>query len=107
MNSQTLDDNDLFIRSDIEFHRELAEIPDNPIFMAVHVALLDWLIAARPTVAQDVLHAHNNVSYQQHIEIYNAIQARDPDAADAALKAHLKSVFASYYPAPRKRSAKK
>jgi DNA-binding FadR family transcriptional regulator len=85
----------------------LAEIPDNPIFMAVHVALLDWLIAARPTVPQDVLHSHNNVSYQQHIEIYDAIKAHDPDAADSALKVHLKSVFASYYPTARKRNSKK
>jgi DNA-binding FadR family transcriptional regulator len=107
MNNQALDDNELFIRSDIEFHRELAEIPDNPIFMAVHVALLDWLIAARPTVPQDVLHSHNNVSYQQHIEIYDAIKAHDPDAADSALKVHLKSVFASYYPTARKRNSKK
>jgi hypothetical protein len=50
INSQSLDDNALFIRSDVEFHRVLAEIPGNPIFMAIHVALLDWLIAARPTV---------------------------------------------------------
>ena len=41
------DDNTLFIRSDVDFHRVLAEIPGNPIFNAIHVALLDWLIAAR------------------------------------------------------------
>ena len=107
MNSQSLDDNDLFIRSDIEFHRELAEIPANPIFMVVHVALLDWLIAARPSVPQEELHAHNNVSYQQHIDIFRAIEARDPDAADAALKTHLKSVFAAYYASSAKRGSKK
>ncbi|MCE9870462.1 transcriptional regulator NanR [Hafnia alvei] len=101
MNSQSLDDNDLFIRSDIEFHRELAEIPGNPIFMVIHVALLDWLIAARPTVSLAELHAHNNISYQQHIEIYQAICKRDPDAADNALKSHLNSVFAAYYPAKK------
>lgn len=32
LNSQSLDDNALFIRSDVEFHRVLAEIPNNPIF---------------------------------------------------------------------------
>ena len=61
------------------------------------MALLDWLIAARPTVSLAELHAHNNVSYQQHIEIYKAICARQPDAADKALKSHLNSVFAAYY----------
>ncbi|XNM86576.1 transcriptional regulator NanR [Escherichia coli] len=51
-----------------------AEIPGNPIFMAIHVALLDWLIAARPTVTDQALHEHNNVSYQQHIAIVDAIR---------------------------------
>ncbi len=77
INSQSLDDNALFIRSDVEFHRVLAEIPGNPIFMAIHVALLDWLIAARPSVPDRELHEHNNVSYQQHIVIVDAIRQRD------------------------------
>ncbi|WP_431225092.1 transcriptional regulator NanR [Serratia sp. L9] len=95
LNSQSLDNNALFIRSDIEFHRVLAEIPGNPIFMAIHVALLDWLIAARPEVQAKELHEHNDLSYQQHIEIVNAIRNRDPNAADSALRAHLESVFAT------------
>ncbi len=75
INSQSLDNNAAFIRSDVDLHRVLAEIPGNPIFMAIHVALLDWLIAARPTVADQALHEHNNVSYQQHIAIVDAILA--------------------------------
>ena len=97
LNSQSLDDNALFIRSDVEFHRVLAEIPGNPIFLTIHVALLDWLIAARPTVPEKELHQHNNLSYQQHIEIVNAIRQRDPDAADRALHVHLNSVFATWH----------
>ncbi len=95
INSQSLDDNALFIRSDVEFHRVLAEIPGNPIFMAIHVALLDWLIAARPTVPERELHEHNSVSYQQHIAIVDAIRRRDPDEADRALQTHLNSVSAT------------
>ncbi len=97
INSQSLDDNALFIRSDVEFHRVLAEIPGNPIFMAIHVALLDWLIAARPSVPDRELHEHNNVSYQQHIVIVDAIHKRDPDKADSALKTHLNSVSATWH----------
>ncbi len=95
INSQSLDDNALFIRSDVEFHRVLAEIPGNPIFMAIHVALLDWLIAARPSVPDRELHEHNNLSYQQHIVIVDAIRQRDPDKADRALQTHLNSVSAT------------
>lgn len=97
INSQSLDDNALFIRSDVDFHRVLAEIPGNPIFMAIHVALLDWLIAARPKVADKELHHHNSVSYQQHIAIVDAIRRRDPEEADRALQAHLNSVSASWH----------
>lgn len=97
INSQSLDDNALFIRSDVEFHRVLAEIPGNPIFMAIHVALLDWLIAARPSVPERELHEHNNVSYQQHIVIVDAIRQRDPDKADRALQTHLNSVSATWH----------
>ena len=109
INSQSLDDNALFIRSDVEFHRVLAEIPGNPIFMAIHVALLDWLIAARPKVPERELHEHNSVSYQQHIAIVDAIRRRDPDEADRALQTHLNSVSATWHAfgqkaQPRKRS---
>lgn len=97
INSQSLDDSALFIRSDVEFHRVLAEIPGNPIFMAIHVALLDWLIAARPSVPDRELHEHNNVSYQQHIVIVDAIRQRDPDKADRALQTHLNSVSATWH----------
>ncbi|MBB1202496.1 transcriptional regulator NanR [Enterobacteriaceae bacterium 89] len=97
INSQSLNDNTLFIRSDVDFHRVLAGIPGNPIFMAVHVALLDWLIAARPKVPDAELYQHNNVSYQQHIAIVDAIRRRDPDEADRALQTHLNSVSATWH----------
>ncbi len=94
---ESLDNNAAFIRSDVDFHRVLAEIPGNPIFMAIHVALLDWLIAARPTVTDQALHEHNNVSYQQHIAIVDAIRRHDPDEADRALQSHLNSVSATWH----------
>ena len=73
----------------------------NPIFMAIHVALLDWLIAARPTVADQELYEHNNVSYQQHIAIVDAIRQRDPEEADRALQEHLNSVSATGTPSAK------
>ena len=44
INSQSLDNNAAFIRSDVDFHRVLAEIPGNPIFMAIHVACSTGLL---------------------------------------------------------------
>ncbi len=65
--------------------------------MAIHVALLDWLIAARPTVADQALHEHNNVSYQQHIAIVDATRRHDPDEADREFQSHLTSVSATWH----------
>ncbi|EOV9658331.1 transcriptional regulator NanR [Cronobacter turicensis] len=107
INRQSLADNAQFIRSDVEFHRVLAEIPGNPIFMAIHVALLDWLIAARPTVPDGELIEHNNISYQQHIAIVDAIRRRDPDEADHALQTHLNSVFATWQALGQKKKSRK
>ncbi len=98
INSKSLADNDLFVRSDIAFHRVLAEMPGNPLFLTIHIALLDWLIAARMTLSepQQVLE-HNRNSYHQHVKIYQAIARRDADGAETALKEHLRSVFSAYY----------
>ena len=106
INSQSLNDNALFIRSDVDFHRVLAEIPGNPIFNAIHVALLDWLIAARPQVPDAELYQHNEVSYRQHIAIVDAIRRRDPDEADRALQTHLNSVSATWHAFGQHSSAK-
>ncbi|WP_158694673.1 FCD domain-containing protein, partial [Cronobacter malonaticus] len=107
INRQSLADNAQFIRSDVEFHRVLAEIPGNPIFMAIHVALLDWLIAARPAVPDAELIEHNNISYQQHIAIVDAIRKREPDEADRALQTHLNSVFATWQALSQKKKSRK
>ena len=85
----------------------LAEIPGNPIFMAIHVALLDWLIAARPTVPDQELYEHNNVSYQQHIDIVEAIRQHDPDEADRALQEHLNSVSATWHALSKNKKLRK
>ena len=50
-----------------------------------------------PTVADQALHEHNNVSYQQHIAIVDAIRRHDPDEADRALQSHLNSVSATWH----------
>ena len=50
-----------------------------------------------PTVTDQALHEHNNVSYQQHIAIVDAIRRHDPDEADRALQSHLNSVSATWH----------
>jgi DNA-binding FadR family transcriptional regulator len=37
----------VFAATDVAFHRVLTEIPGNPIFLAAHEALVDWLVSQR------------------------------------------------------------
>jgi DNA-binding FadR family transcriptional regulator len=94
-NREAIGRNERFIQTDVDFHRVIAEIPENPIFLAVHEALANWVIAARPTVPDP--HLHNLKSYEGHAAIFEAIRARDGGAADWALKAHLQDAYDRFY----------
>ena len=97
-NEQSLSDNMLFVRTDVMFHRVLASIPGNPLFLTIHHALLDWLIAMRVNLTEpEEALRHNTRSYEQHVVLYDAIRRRDADGAERALQDHLSSVLAAYY----------
>ncbi len=84
-----------FKKTDTNFHRVIASIPGNPIFLAIHQALVDWVIDARPDrEGQEYL---NEKSYNDHLNIFNKIKARDVEGADAALIQHLQDSFDSIY----------
>ncbi|QWA11119.1 transcriptional regulator NanR [Sodalis ligni] len=97
-NSRALADNMLFVRTDVAFHRVLASIPGNPLFLTIHHALLDWLIAMRVGLTEpEEIIRHNSRSYEQHVTLYEAIRRHDADGAEKALQDHLSSVLAAYY----------
>lgn len=78
-----------FAITDVAFHRELTAIPGNPIFIAMHDALVDWLINQRrlPTDPE----VSNRESYEGHLAIFEAIRRRDPSGAADAMRAHLEN----------------
>lgn len=84
-----------FNRTDVGFHYVLAVIPRNPIFVALHEALVDWLTEQRtmsllnPGAAQ--------MAFDAHQRIFDAIAARDPERAEAAMRAHLLEVSDLYW----------
>lgn len=95
LNGQAINNTNQFIKTDIFFHRVIASIPGNPIFLAIHQALVDWVIDARPAVPNaKVL---NVKSHQDHIEIFNCIKNRDVEGADKKLTQHIQYVFDQYY----------
>lgn len=85
------------VRSDVAFHFVIAEIPRNPIFTTLHTALLDWLTEQRTTSAARPGAAH--AARQAHRRIFEAIAAKDPDAAEAAMRTHLREVTRYYWDA--------
>jgi GntR family transcriptional regulator, sialic acid-inducible nan operon repressor len=82
-----------FERTDVAFHYVFAVIAGNPIFTAIHAALVEWLIEQRRTTlapGEDV------VAYEAHRTIFEAVKSRDPDRAEVAMRAHLDHVARRY-----------
>lgn len=86
-NGAAIEDSDLFYQTDMDFHAVLYVIPSNPVLTALHKAYVNWL---RPKWSQmPRLPERNRENHLAHKAIFEAIQMRDPDAAERALRAHL------------------
>ncbi len=91
----SLDDPAAFRQADVQFHRILAEVPGNPIFVALHEAFVEKLMKRRrlPEKARE----HFRQSNEEHKQIVNAILDKDADRAEAVLKRHLERNYAAYF----------
>lgn len=78
-----------FALTDVGFHRVLTEIPGNPIFLAAHEALVEWLISQRIHTANTEF--ENQRSFAGHKSVFEAIERRDPEAAGLAMREHLEN----------------
>lgn len=82
-----IDDVAAFRVADAVFHRTLAEVPGNPIFVALHETFVERLMKNAP-VPEDHL-THNKESNAGHREIMTALFDKNADAAVDALTQHL------------------
>jgi DNA-binding FadR family transcriptional regulator len=94
-NEAALDDLEAFARTDVAFHFVLAEIPRNPIFVAMHIALAEWLTEQRSATLKRRGAARN--ALESHREIFRTVQQHDAEAAEAAMRSHLSDVQALYW----------
>ncbi|RPE76361.1 MULTISPECIES: FadR/GntR family transcriptional regulator [unclassified Frondihabitans] len=83
----TLDDLDRFVEADVRFHLQIAASADN-------VVLRDLLQSVRSLLRLWVERGlrdreQGEVALREHIGIYEAIAARDPAAAEAAMRVHM------------------
>lgn len=95
LNAKSVKNNNQFKKTDIYFHRVIASMPGNPIFLAIHQALVDWVIDARPVKSNS--EELNTKSYNDHVEIFNCIKNHDVEGADKKLTQHIEYVFDKYY----------
>jgi len=90
-NKASIQDAQLFYKTDMAFHSVLYEIPKNPIYPALSVAYQNWLAPHWDKMNRTP--DRNYVNYRSHESIFNAIVDRDPDAAESALITHLNSAW--------------
>jgi GntR family transcriptional repressor for pyruvate dehydrogenase complex len=96
-NRRAMGDVDAFERTDVAFHYVLAEIPRNPVYLAIHEAVVAWLTRQRTLSLRNEGAARQ--AYNWHVRIFEAVVERDPDAAEAAMRDHLEGVAELYWQA--------
>ncbi|MFO1330714.1 MAG: transcriptional regulator NanR [Rubrivivax sp.] len=78
---------DLFLERDMAFHREIARIGGNPIFPAIVEALFRWAGEYHQAIVRAP--GAEDVTLAEHQRLLDAIAARDPVAAELAMREHL------------------
>jgi DNA-binding FadR family transcriptional regulator len=96
-NEASIDDPEAFRRTDLGFHLSIAKAAQNPLFTALHDAMLGWLAEQRSVTRQ--AGARADVVYAEHRRVYDAIAARDAVGAMAAMEDHLANVVRNYWKA--------
>jgi GntR family transcriptional repressor for pyruvate dehydrogenase complex len=94
-NRKAIGDRDAFTSTDIAFHFELPRIARNPIFIALHDQISEWLKEQR--VVTLGASGQEKVAYKAHEAIYEGIAARDPDRAEKAMREHLEQLATTFW----------
>ena len=84
-----------FRDADVHFHRVLAEIPGNPLFIALHDTFVERLMKNRALLPD--FEKRNTISNQEHRQIVSAILDKDSDKAVSVLTGHLTRNFGTYF----------
>jgi GntR family transcriptional repressor for pyruvate dehydrogenase complex len=84
-----------FERADVAFHFAIAQIPRNPIYEALHAAIIEWLIDQRQVTLS--YPGQNRVAFAAHEAIYEAIARHDEEGAARLMGEHLDQVAKLYW----------
>ena len=76
-----------YIYADIDFHRHIAEISGNPIFVALSEAMLNWLSTYHVHLLRWT--GNEEATLREHSAIIDAIEAGSPEDAKDKMRGHL------------------
>lgn len=93
-NREAVDDMGVFERTDVAFHLALAEIGQNPIFGALHVAIVGWLSMQRHISLR--ISGAAQRALKSHEEIFEAVAKHEPEQAWQAMDRHLREVMSLF-----------
>lgn len=90
--SRVEESHEVYVEHDIAFHRAIAAATKNP-FVSLFISFVDLKLQESIFVALRKLdfQSTTEISIREHKVIYEAIGARDPSAAAAAMRAHLQN----------------
>lgn len=93
-------------RADDVFHRTIAEVAKNPILFSVLIFLSDARRRSTWQTQWDKTYRHLGIEEfkmqhsDQHQRIVTAIERREPEAAEAAMRTHLETIIVALQTAP-------
>lgn len=90
-----VENNEKFREGDVQFHRVLAEIPGNPLFVALHDTFVEKLMRNRETLPDFI--ERNKISTEEHRAIVTAMLDKDGEKAVDVLTRHLTRNFGTYF----------
>lgn len=94
-NERALGNAEAFSRTDVAFHVRIAKICGNPLFNNLNATLTTWLTEQRLTSLNAA--GQDRIAYECHVRIFEGLRRGDPDAAEAAMEAHLNQVSEAYW----------
>jgi GntR family transcriptional repressor for pyruvate dehydrogenase complex len=94
-NHDAIGDDGRFMRTDVAFHFAIATIPRNPIYIALHEAIVEWLVDQRRVALRRRGTDHR--AFEAHRRIFEAIRKRDAAAASQEMRRHLDDIAKLYW----------
>lgn len=94
-NKAALGDPKRFVDTDIDFHYAVVQLTRSRLLIAMHQAVFEWLREQRTSSIEPG--GSSDAAYRAHERVFEAIEARDPDAAESAMLAHLDEVENYYW----------